>query len=292
MEWIERLNTCMDYIEEHLAEKIDCEKLADIMNCPVYHFQRMFVYVTNISLNEYIRRRRMSLAAVDLQDPRAKVIDIALKYGYDSPTAFNRAFQSIHGIAPSLAGKEKALLKSYPALSFFFSIQGMEELKFKIETKDAFRIVGKSCPLSKDLAENFMKIPHEWDMALEKGTLAQLYSLMNGEPNGLLGVSVHNAQEWKYFISVSSTRKETAFESYEIPSAAWAIFSGQGTNISLQELEKRVITEWLPTSGYEYAEIPDIEVYIKADPNDAIYEYWLPVIKKEEDENGYIKNQS
>lgn len=204
MEWIERFNACMNYIEEHLTEKTDFEKLAEIMNCPVYHFQRMFLYMTNISINEYIRRRRMSLAAVDLQDPRAKVIDIALKYGYDSPTAFNRAFQSIHGIAPSLAGKEKALLKSYPALRFSFSIQGMEELNFKIETKNAFRIVGKSCPLSRELEENFMTIPHEWDMALEKGTLAQLYSLMNGEPNGLLGVSVHNAQEWKYFISVSS----------------------------------------------------------------------------------------
>lgn len=283
MEWIERFNTCMDYIEEHLTEKIDYEELAELMNCPVYHFQKMFLYMTNISLNEYIRRRRMSLAAVDLQNHQAKVIDIALKYGYDSPTAFNRAFQSIHEIAPSFAKKERTLLKSYPALRFSFSIRGMEELNFKIENKNAFRIVGKSCPLSRELEENFMAIPHEWDMALENGTLSQLYALRNGEPNGLLGVSVHNAEEWKYFIAVSSTKRDKSFENYEIPSATWAIFSGHGTNISLQELEKRVITEWLPTSGYEYAEIPDIEVYIKADPNDAIYEYWLPVIKRQED---------
>lgn len=283
MEWIERFNYCIEYIEEHLTEKIDYEKLADIMNCPVYHFQRMFFYMTNISLNEYIRRRRMSLAAVELRSNQAKVMDIALKYGYDSPTAFNRAFQSIHGIAPSMVKKETALLKSYPALRFSFVIRGMEELNYRIENKTAFRIVGKSCPLSRELKENFMTIPHEWDRALENGTLSQLYSLVDGEPSGLLGVSVHNAVEWKYFIAVCSVKNYESFESYEIPAATWAIFSGQGTNISLQDLERRVIIEWLPTSGYEYAEIPDIEVYIKADPKDAIYEYWLPVIKRRED---------
>ena len=283
MEWIERFNYCIEYIEEHLTEKIDYEKLADIMNCPVYHFQRMFFYMTNISLNEYIRRRRMSLAAVELRSNQAKVMDIALKYGYDSPTAFNRAFQSIHGIAPSMVKKETTLLKSYPALRFSFVIRGMEELNYRIENKTAFRIVGKSCPLSRELEENFMTIPYEWDRALENGTLSQLYSLVDGEPSGLLGVSVHNAVEWKYFIAVCSVKNYESFESYEIPAATWAIFSGQGTNISLQDLERRVIIEWLPTSGYEYAEIPDIEVYIKADPKDAIYEYWLPVIKRRED---------
>lgn len=289
MEWIERLNSAVEYMEAHLLEKIDYENVAEIANCPVYHFQRMFFYMTNISVSEYIRRRRMSLAAVDLQDAGAKVIDIALKYGYDSPTAFNRAFQSIHGIAPSVAKNENATLKSYPAIKFSISVQGMEEMNFRIETKEAFRIVGKSCPLSKMLEENFARIPHEWDTALEKGTLTKLYGIMNDKPEGLLGVSVHNEKEWKYFIAVSSTEDSDNFEQYHIPAATWAVFSGRGTNVSLQELERRVITEWLPTSGYEYAEIPDIEVYIKADPKDAIYEYWLPVVKKE-DNSGSINN--
>lgn len=289
MEWIERLNNAVEYMEAHLLEKIDYEKVAEIANCPAYYFQRMFLYMTNISVSEYIRRRKMSLAAVDLQDAGAKVIDIALKYGYDSPTAFNRAFQSIHGIAPFVAKKENANLKSYPAIKFSISIQGMAEMNFRIETKEAFRIVGKSCPISKVLEENFARIPHEWDTALENGTLAKLYGIMNDKPEGLLGVSVHNEKEWKYFIAVSSTEDSDNFEQYNIPVATWAVFSGRGTNVSLQELERRVITEWLPTSGYEYAEIPDIEVYIKADPKEAIYEYWLPVVKKEEN-SGSINN--
>lgn len=283
MEWIERLNCAIEYIEKHLQEKIDYERLAEIANCPVYHFQRMFFYMTNISVSEYVRRRRMSLAAIDLQDKQVKIIDIALKYGYDSPTAFNRAFQSIHGIAPSLAKKQKTILKSYPAIKFSISVQGMEEINFKIESKQEFSILGKSCPLSKILEENFATIPQEWDDAQNSGVLSELYLLMNKQPNGFLGVSVHNEKEWKYFIAVSSTECDERFENYVIPPATWAIFSGRGTNISLQNLERRVITEWLPTSGYEYAEIPDIEVYIKADPNDAIFEYWLPVVKIKED---------
>lgn len=279
MEWIERLNKAVDYIEEHITEKIDNEKLEEITNCPGYHFQKMFFYMTNISLSEYIRRRRMSLAAVDLQDEQSKVVDIALKYGYDSPTAFNRAFQTIHGIAPSLAKKENVSLTSYPPIRFSLSVHGMEELNYRIENKKAFRIIGKSCPLSRELEENFVNIPRQWDAALADGTLSELYAVMNQKPDGLLGVSVHNVKEWKYFIAVSSSDTDNNFEEYNIPAAAWAVFSGRGTNISLQDLERRVITEWLPASGYEYAEIPDIEVYIKADPDNAVYEYWLPVVK-------------
>ncbi len=224
MELIERLNCAVEYMENHLLEKIDYEKVAEIANCPAYHFQRMFFYMTNISVSEYVRRRRMSLAAVDLQEAGAKVLDVALKYGYDSPTAFNRAFQSIHGIAPSLAKKENVILKSYPAIKFSISIQGMEEMNFRIETKGAFRIVGKSCPLSKVLEENFTRIPQEWDAALENGTLAELYRLGNNKPEGLLGVSVHNEKEWKYFIAVSSTEHSDSFERYDIPAATWAVF--------------------------------------------------------------------
>ncbi|MFQ8705720.1 MAG: effector binding domain-containing protein [Thomasclavelia sp.] len=282
MEWIERLNNTMDYIEEHLIEKIDYEQLSKIAGCPSYHFQKTFLYMTNISLNEYIRKRKISLAAVDIQSGKDKIIDIALKYGYESPTAFNRAFQSIHGIAPSTIRKKSVKLKSFPPLKFSFSLQGFEELNYRIENKISFKILGISYPLSKDLLENFNNIPNIWNNALNNGTLMQLINLNNQFPQGLLGVSIHYQNDWRYFIAVSSNSSNEQFEDYSINEATWAIFSGHGTNKSLQELQRRVITEWLPTSGYKYANIPDIEVYLKADPNDCIYEYWLPVIKNKE----------
>lgn len=101
MDWIERLNKSIHYIEDHLTDEIDIGQLARIAYCSTYHYQRMFTYMAGITLSEYIRRRKMSLAAVDLQSGKERVIDIAEKYGYQSPTAFNRAFQSFHGIAPS-----------------------------------------------------------------------------------------------------------------------------------------------------------------------------------------------
>ena len=152
MEWIDRFNQAIDYIEEHLITEINYEELAKITNCSRYHFQKIFLYMTSISLNEYIRKRRMSLAAVDLQDLKMRIVDIAFKYGYESPTAFNRAFQSIHGIAPSTLRKEGIELVAFPPLHFSFSIQGLEELHFRIENKQSFQIIGKSFPLNKELS--------------------------------------------------------------------------------------------------------------------------------------------
>ncbi len=116
MEWVERLNQSMNYIEEHLTCEIDYEQLGRIACRSTYHYQRMFTYMAGVTLAEYIRRRKMSLAAVDLQGGNAKIIDIAQKYGYRSPTAFNRAFQSFHGIAPSFVKTAGVSVKSFSPL--------------------------------------------------------------------------------------------------------------------------------------------------------------------------------
>lgn len=280
MEWITRLNDAVNYIEEHLAEEISYEQLARIACCSTYHFQRMFAYMAGVPLSEYIRRRRMSLAAVDLCGG-ARIIDVALKYGYSSPTAFNRAFQSVHGIAPSLVKNEGVSVKSYPPLFFKIIVKGAEEMNYRIEKKDAFRIVGVSSPLDRDIEKNFAVVPRMWQDAVVNGTIQKLAQKMDAQPMGLLGVSACNdAEQWKYFIAVSSSKECGEFEEYTVPASTWAIFSGEGTNRAIQELEQRIVTEWLPTSGYEYANAPDIEVYINPDPQNARFEVWIPVVKK------------
>ena len=142
MEWIERLNSAVNYIEKNLTDKIDYEKLGQIACCSAYHFQRMFSYMAGMPLSEYIRKRKMSLAAVDLQGGHVKIIDVAQKYGYHSPTAFNRAFQSIHGIAPSAVKNEGVPVKSFPPITFKITVKGVEEMNYRIETKSAFLVVG------------------------------------------------------------------------------------------------------------------------------------------------------
>lgn len=281
MEWIERLNKSINYIEEHITEEISYDELAQIACCSTYHFQRMFTYIAGVSLSEYIRRRKMSLAAVDLQGSNEKIIDISLKYGYSSPTAFNRAFQSIHGVAPSALKNEGVSIKSFPPITFKFTVKGVEELNYRIETKPAFRIVGKSYPLNKEIEQNFLEVPQMWQNAVMDGTIKKIIALMNSQPQGVLGVSACNDNEkWKYYIAVSSTADiDTSLEEYIVPGCMWAIFPGGGTGRSIQELEKRIVTEWLPTSGYEFTEGPDIEVYFNPDPNNTQYEVWIPIKK-------------
>lgn len=281
MDWLQKLNDSLDCIERRLAGELDVKEAAQIAGCSAYHYQRMFSYLAGTPLSEYVRRRRMSLAAVDLQNG-GKVVDVALKYGYESPTAFNRAFQSVHGVAPSAAQKEGASLKAFPRISFTISIKGETEMEYRIEKREEIRIVGVSTPLSKDLEENFQEAPALWGRAATDGTVMRLAGMMDTDPKGVLGVSACHGEAWRYYVAVATTQPvPEGMEEYTVPACTWAVFSGKGPMPgAIQELEKRIVTEWLPTSGYEYANAPDIELYLEPNPVDATFEVWLPVTKK------------
>lgn len=283
MDWMERFNAAIRYLEENLTGEIEYEKLGQMACCSSYHFQRMFGYLAGMPLSEYIRKRKMSLAAVDLQGNNAKIIDVAAKHGYASPTAFTRAFQSVHGVSPSSVKSEGRPIKSFPPIAIQITVKGVEEMEYRIQTKEAFRTVGRSFPLSREIEQNFLEVPKMWQGAVADGTLAQIISLMNGQPRGVLGISVCNdKEEWRYYIAVCSCAGiDHSLEEYIVPSCTWAIFPGAGTGKSIQELEKRIVTEWLATSGYEFAQGPDIEVYLNPDPQDTAYEVWIPVKKKQ-----------
>ena len=276
MEWIDRINRAVDYLEENI-ESPDLQRASKIACCSPYHFQRMFTLLAGVPLSEYIRRRRMSRAAVDLQSGK-KIVDVALKYGYSSPTAFNRAFQAVHGLPPSQAKKPGVSLKSHPPLRFVITVQGVEEMEYRIEKRGSFRIVGVSAPLRKDMEENFQCVPEMWGRAAVDGTIPRLAALMDGEPKGLLGVC-DGVDSSRYYIAVASSAPAgEGLEEYTVPAFTWAVFPGKGESASaIQELERRVVTEWLPTSGYEYAEGPDVEVYL--DPGCTQFEVWIPVVK-------------
>lgn len=285
MEWLDRLNQSISYIENNLMGEIDYEYAAKIACCSVYHFQRMFSYIAGIPLAEYIRRRRMTLAAFELQNSDIKVIDLALKYNYESPTSFSRAFQNIHGISPSGARDEGIQLKAYPRMTFQISIKGAEEMNYRIEKKEAFRIVGVKENMEFDPEKSFIRVPQFWQETFQSGMVERICKLANKEP-GLLSVSTcMDGKNFDYYIASSTDKAvEEGMCEYEVPAATWAIFECIGPMPhSMQELEKRIVTEWLPTSGYEYANAPDIEVYPEGDGTSPDYksEIWLPVVKKE-----------
>lgn len=281
--WITRLNEAMDEIEAHLGEDITPQRLARIACCSPFHFQRMFAYMADVPLAEYVRRRRMSLAAVDLQNGMT-VLDAALKYGYASPTAFNRAFQGVHGVPPSAAQKGGSTLKSFPPIRFHLTVSGGEELSYHVTERGPWRVAGLGAPLSSRLEENFAVVPGLFERAARENVFPQLFALMDGEPCGLLGVSACVGEDrWRYVIGVASGQSVSEpFEALEIPAATWAVFPRRGTTSAIQALEKRIVLEWLPTSGYEYADAPDVEVYFNDDPNDARFEVWIPVTPRTE----------
>jgi AraC family transcriptional regulator len=279
------LNEALTYIEDHLEEEIDTEKLARIACCSTFHFIRMFSYVAGLPLSEYIRRRRMTLAASELRSGETKILDIALRYGYESPTAFTRAFHSIHGMSPTEARQQGKSLKAYPKMVFALSITGGSEMNYKIENWPSFTIVGVKERFTSDQEMNFVEVPKFWQQTIEQGKIPRILGMLDIAPNGLLGLcTCMEGKEFDYYIAVPSTKAPLAgMVSYEVPACTWAIFDCRGAMPdAIQTLQKRIITEWLPASGYEYADAPDIEVYFEGDQQSPDYhcEVWIPVVKK------------
>jgi AraC family transcriptional regulator len=298
MELLEKLNAALTYIEDNLEGEISYEKAAHLACSSVYHFQRMFSYISGIPLSEYVRRRRMTKAALDLQKG-GKVLDTALRYGYESPTAFNRAFQSVHGIPPSAAQKPNTVLKAFSRISFQVSIKGEEEMEYRIVEKESFRVVGVREPLSvaplpeksdigkdfdlADVEESFKRVPIFWQESAQSGKIAEICKMIDNEPLGLLGVSdCSDAGGSNFYYIAAATDKPVPDGMYEliIPAGTYAVFSGSGLPSSIQDLQKRIYAEWMPSSGYEWANAPDIEVYLDDNPRHMKYEVWLPVVKK------------
>ena len=264
VKWLKQLSQVIDYIESNLTGVISYDEAAKIACCSTYYFQRMFTHITGIPLSEYIRRRRMTVAAFELQTTDMKVMDIALKYGYESPTSFNRAFQSVHGVSPIVARAQGTLLNAYPPIRFSISVTGGENMSYRIETKEAIRIVGVRTALQEDMEQNQKIVPLFWDKILESTLFSDICRLTNKDSYGIFGVTAYtNPQNIYYYIAVPTDKPvPDGMVEFEIPAATWVIFECNGRfKESVQNIFKRFLTEWLPFSAYEYAELPDIEVY-------------------------------
>jgi AraC family transcriptional regulator len=174
MDWLDRMNGAIGYIEENLTEEIDYEAVAKIACCSVYHFQRMFSFISDVPLSEYVRHRRLTLAAFELQNSDVRIIDLALKYSYESPISFTRAFQNLHGVTPTSARDMGVQLKAYPRMSFHISIKGDVEMNYRIEKKEAFSVFGVEGIFSTGNGENLKALPEFWQTAINNGTLDRI----------------------------------------------------------------------------------------------------------------------
>lgn len=286
MNWIGDMNDVLKYIEENICNEISTDDICKIAHMSKFHFLRIFNILTGITLGEYIRQRRLSLAVKDVVSSELKIIDIAYKYGYETPEAFTKAFKKLHKISPSEARKNKKNLKAIPPLSFQIIVKGEERMNYKIESKEAFKVAGVSRKITTKNGENFKIIPKFWNEVCESGQ----YDILEKRQGklGVIGMCYDfkmEAEEFKYMIAVEGTKVDglVSCTEVQIPALTWAIFESVGPMPNaIQEVTKKIFSEWFPATKYEHADGPELEVYLPGNSNAEDYraEVWIPVVEK------------
>ncbi|WP_198134450.1 AraC family transcriptional regulator [Pontibacillus litoralis] len=286
---LKSMNEVLDYIESHMNDGIDYNELERITGTSVYHFRRMFSFLSGMSLGEYIRHRKLSNATFDLLHEGISVTDTAFKYGYESVDGFSRAFREWSGISPSEV-KKKNMLKAFPKLSFQLTIKGGISMDYRIEKKDPFKIVGvkKRVPIQFE-GENQEIIKLAKIITPEQRK--KLHSYANMEPNQVVNVSynfdddrMEEKGSLEHMIGFLTTRESdfADFDVVEVPTLTWAIFSAEGAFPKvMQETWGKIVSEWLPSSDYELVEAPEISFMEGlSDRNNVHSEIWIAVKKK------------
>ncbi|WP_078555575.1 AraC family transcriptional regulator [Bacillus alkalicellulosilyticus] len=283
MGWVESLQQAIDYMEKNLLEDISIEDIAKQANTSPFHFQRIFSILTETSVGEYLRRRRLTLAAQELSATNHKIIDLAFKYGYDTPEAFSKAFRRQHGMTPSEARRNNGKLHSYNRLVIQVSLKGVESMKYKIVEKEAFQVIGIRKEFSLQNEENSTEIPKLWGQLNSDGTTDKLVSLNNGVIKGVLGICVDNKipQKIEYWVATDYVgNTPEGYESLVIPASKWGVFEVHGAMPNaIQSAWNQIFSEWFPSNNYECAGTPELEVYSEDDPNRSDYysEIWIPL---------------
>lgn len=288
MNMLAQFNEVMAYIEKNLLDVIEPGQISRIAGCSEYHFRRMFSFLAGMPLGEYIRRRRLSLAGTLLRSEQVKIIDLALQLGYESPEAFSKAFQAMHGVAPSQAKKATAELKVMPPMTFQLTIKGGTEMNYRLVEKDEFYIVG----FKKRITMQFKGINPEMDSLVQKLTpevIAELKSLCDTEPKGMLSVSANfdertaeGSQLDQYIGVAASQAMSNHYDLLHVPAATWAVFKAVGTfPEALQDTWAKIYAEWFPASGYEMTGGPELLWNETPDTSKPDYksEIWIPVRK-------------
>jgi AraC family transcriptional regulator len=296
MDWLDKMNGALAYIEENLTEEIDLSKVAAKACCSAYNFQRMFSFIADCPLAEYIRRRRLTQAALELQYTDSKVIDVAVKYGYDSPVSFSRAFAALHGVSPSEGRQAGARLKAYPKISFQISIKGEKEMDYRIETKEGFDIFGIETVASLSGEEGYLSPTGLWQKCQANGDYDKLEArageLPDFFPKDLCKVHATenyrktegNTFPYMIFTFLTKGSKPEGYRTVHIPAQTYVIlpserFKWAETPVIVNAMHKRFYNEWLPVANFERADGPSFEMY-GGDNDEGYIELWFPVVRK------------
>ena len=299
MNWITGMQKAIDYIEANLTEEIDYEQVAAESFSSSYHFQRVFSILCGYTLGEYIRLRRLSLAGAELANGKDKVIDIALKYGYNSPDSFAKAFQKFHGITPSQARADGSTLKSFSRLSIKISLEGGSTMNYRIEEKDEMIVTGYKRRFSGIPGE---RMEQEKEMYVKTRPLQYILQGLSGDVVKNFDI-ITNIDDEGYDFYIASQLNEYCrnnlnkdgvlgeefakyYENVTIPKCTYAIFETERCaypTMTFLDLRRKIASEWLPNSGYQLKNAPELVVthWFEGEKRNQRYrELWIPIEKK------------
>ena len=247
-----------------------------------FHFQRAFSILTGMTVGEYIRGRRLTLAAQEIASSHCKIIDVAYKYGYETPEAFAKAFRKQHGMKPSDARKEARMIHSYNKLVIHVQLKGAEPMQYKIVEKGDFQVVGVKRTFSCANGEQMKEITNFWQDIYKDGTNARLFPLNTGEIKGVIGVfEMAENNLMNYWIATSYDGEDTkGFDSFMVPAAKWGVFEVKGAlPTAITTMWEKIFQEWLPSNAFELTNGVELEVYSDGDSSSPDYrsEIWLPI---------------
>lgn len=285
MGWMASIGEAVEYIEDHITEEFSVDDVAERVNLSPYYFQKGFSLLCGFTIPEYIRKRRLALAGSELVSTGAKVIDVALKYGYDSPDSFTKAFTRFHGITPAAVRRDGATLKAFAPLQIQLSLKGGQPMDYKIMQKDSFTVMGVSKTFPYENAKQ--EVPLFWRRHFASG----------GGRNvcGMYGVNHDETMSGDRFEYLIADEYDPAVEIPEgcvtrvIPAFTWAVFPCKGPMAkALQDVNGRIFSEWLPAcreyeiaAGYCIEMYKDPREYPKGVEDENYYaEIWIPVKKK------------
>lgn len=289
MNWVTGIQNAIDYIEEHITDDLDYNEIAKQAMCSPYYFQKIFGILCGITVGEYIRNRRLTLAGSELTKPNVKVIDTALKYGYESPESFTRAFTRFHGITPSDAKHTGGKLRSFSRFKVQIILKGGNSMNYKIVSKESFTVLEKVEQHMVASEQNKNTIPDFWDRVHKDGTIETLLQYAS-DRNYVFGIcygSGHtNCEHFDYGIAVQCASNTIAPKGYRvntIPARTWIVSDCVGAMPdAIQQLWHEICSEFLPTSNYKPTYEMDIEAYPAGNMTSVDYksQIWIPIVNE------------
>lgn len=291
MEWTESLKRAINYMEKHLLDDIGADEVAEEVYMSPFYFQKGFKIMTGYSIGEYIRNRRLYMAALDIISNKVKIIDLAYKYGYDNPESFTKAFSRFHGVSPKQLKEDTRKIKTFLPLKIIVSIRGGNDMDYTIEKMDMIKVIGYDRNFSYETS--YTEIPKFWDEFCKNCTddknNEEVKKVIEECMIGEFGICIEDVpgnKEFRYMIAgkYNGGNVPEGMKIFEIPEIKWAKFKCRGPLPgALQSVNTKIFIEWLPGNpDYEIAMGMNIEWYSNEDCKAFDYEseIWIPVKEK------------